>query len=164
MGKKVKNEVKLVGWYSRLYQWFIIRVFYCRYAMIVRWFFKAKFIHPVKNKHSKLTKGYCDADIADFDLTVPRFILPRLVEFAKKQDQYQDNVDTKSYAKWIAKRDEMIYAFTILTDVDLYNKLQETAESKDVLRSVDIADAKNKLKRVSEGLKLFAKHLPEMWY
>ena len=106
-------------------------------------------------------------DLYDFDITIARFVLPRLMVF-KQHCERTPNL-TMSHEEWDQKLDKMIYAFERIA----LQTEEETPEYKAYIKAIwnneeDLADlkraAKASLKPIAEGLSLFHKYYRSLWW
>jgi len=106
-------------------------------------------------------------DLYDLDITIARFVLPRLMVF-KQHCERTPNL-TMSHEEWDQKLDKMIYAFERIA----LQTEEETPEYKAYIKAIwnneeDLADlkhaAKASLKPISEGLSLYHKYYRNLWW
>ena len=106
-------------------------------------------------------------DLYDLDITIARFVLPRLMVF-KQHCERTPNL-TMSHEEWDQKLDKMIYAFERIA----LQTEEETPEYKAYIKAIwnneeDLADlkraAKASLKPIAEGLSLFHKYYRSLWW
>ena len=106
-------------------------------------------------------------DLYDLDITIARFVLPRLMVF-KQHCERTPNL-TMSHEEWDQKLDKMIYAFERIA----LQTEEETPEYKAYIKAIwnneeDLADlkraAKASLKPIAEGLSLFHKYYRNLWW
>ena len=106
-------------------------------------------------------------ELYDLDITIARFILPRLMVF-KEHCELTPNL-TMTREEWIQILDKMIYAF----DRIACQTEEDTPEYKAYIKAIwnneqDLADlkrdAKASLKPISEGLSLYHKYYRSLWW
>jgi hypothetical protein len=106
-------------------------------------------------------------DLYDLDVTIARYILPRLMVF-KQHCERTPNLNM-SCQEWDEILDKMIYAFERIA----CQTEEETPEYKAYIKAIwnnemDLADlkrsAKASLKPISEGLSLFHKYYRSLWW
>ena len=106
-------------------------------------------------------------ELYDLDITIARFILPRLMVF-KKHCERTPNL-TMTREEWVQILDKMIYAF----DRIACQTEEDTPEYKAYIKAIwnneqDLADlkrdAKASLKPISEGLSLYHKYYRSLWW
>lgn len=106
-------------------------------------------------------------ELYDLDITIARFVLPRLIAF-KQHSEHPPRLNISS-EEWNAILDKMIYAF----DRIACQTEEDTPEYKAYIKAIwnneeDLADlkreAKASLKPISEGLSLFHKYYRSLWW
>jgi hypothetical protein len=106
-------------------------------------------------------------DLYDLDVTIARFILPRLMVF-KEQCERTPNLNM-SQDEWHGILDKMIYAFERIA----LQTEEDTPEYKAYIKAIwnnemDLTDlkraAKDSLKPISEGLSLYHKYYRNLWW
>lgn len=106
-------------------------------------------------------------ELYDLDVTIARFILPRLIVF--KQHCERTPRLNMPREEWIGILDKMIYAFERIA----CQTEEDTPEYKAYIKAIwnneeDLADlkrdAKASLKPISEGLSLFHKYYRSLWW
>ena len=106
-------------------------------------------------------------ELYDLDITIARFILPRLMVF-KKHCERTPNLNMP-HEEWMQILDKMIYAF----DRIACQTEEDTPEYKAYIKAIwnneqDLADlkreAKASLKPISEGLSLYHKYYRSLWW
>ena len=106
-------------------------------------------------------------ELYDLDITIARFILPRLIAF--KQHCERTPRLNMPKEEWNEILDKMIYAF----DRIACQTEEETPEYKAYIKAIwnneeDLADlkrdAKASLKPISEGLSLYHKYYRSLWW
>ena len=106
-------------------------------------------------------------ELNDLDITIARFILPRLMVF-KEHCERTPNL-TMTREEWVQILDKMIYAF----DRIACQTEEDTPEYKAYIKAIwnneqDLADlkrdAKASLKPISEGLSLYHKYYRSLWW
>ena len=106
-------------------------------------------------------------ELYDLDITIARFILPRLMVF-KEHCERTPNLNM-SREEWTQILDKMIYAF----DRIACQTEEDTPEYKAYIKAIwnneeDLADlkreAKASLKPISEGLSLYHKYYRSLWW
>ena len=106
-------------------------------------------------------------ELYDLDITIAKFILPRLIAF-KQHSEGLPRVNM-SREEWDEILDKMIYAFERIA----CQTEEDTPEYKAYIKAVwnneeDLADlkraAKASLKPISEGLSLYHKYYRNLWW
>ena len=106
-------------------------------------------------------------ELYDLDITIARFILPRLMVFKKHCERTPNLNMTRE--EWNKILDKMIYAFERIA----CQTEEETPEYKAYIKAIwnneeDLADlkraAKASLKPISEGLSLYHKYYRSLWW
>ena len=98
-------------------------------------------------KKQRIKNGFDASELWNFDSTISAFILPRLKMFKKIHHGYPGELTPK---QWVKTIDKMIVAFEMVADDDLkYNNTK--------------ADYKRNMKKIDEGLQLFAKWFLSLW-
>ena len=106
-------------------------------------------------------------DLYDLDVTIARFILPRLMVF-KEHCERTPNLNM-SIEEWKGILDKMIYAFERIA----CQTEEDTPEYKAYIKAIwnnemDLADlkraAKASLKPIAEGLSLYHKYYRNLWW
>lgn len=101
-----------------------------------------------KKQLKKLSKYIPHSDTYNLDITVAKFILPRLELFRKIIDCFPDK-DFNSLKEWQDTLDKMINAFRIISKKFESNDSNKSDEEKEV---------------VKEGLDLFRKYYHDLWW
>ncbi len=106
-------------------------------------------------------------ELYDLDVTIARFILPRLMAF-KKHCERPPRMNMTS-EEWDEVLDKMIYAFERIA----LQTEEDTPEYKAYIKAIwnneeDLVDlkraAKASLKPISEGLSLYHKYYRNLWW
>lgn len=106
-------------------------------------------------------------ELYDLDVTIARFILPRLIVF-KEHCERTPNLNM-SPEEWNEILDKMIYAFERIA----LQTEEDTPENKAYIKAIwnneeDLSDlkraAKDSLKPISEGLSLYHKYYRSLWW
>ncbi len=106
-------------------------------------------------------------ELYDLDVTIARFILPRLIMF-KERCEYPRRMKL-THEQWNEILDKMIYAFERIA----CQTEEETPEYKAYIKAIwnneeDLVDlkhaAKASLKPITEGLSLFHKYYRNLWW
>ncbi|MBR6946851.1 MAG: hypothetical protein IKH53_02750 [Muribaculaceae bacterium] len=106
-------------------------------------------------------------ELYDLDITIARFILPRLMAY-KQHCERTPNLNM-THEEWDGILDKMIYAF----DRIACQTEEDTPEYKAYIKAIwnneeDLADlkreAKASLKPISEGLSLYHKYYRSLWW
>lgn len=92
--------------------------------------------------YQKRTRGFSDDDTWNLDVTIAKFILPRLIKFREKNNGYPYGMSESEYAQIL---DDMIYSFDAITK----------QWDKDFVADND---------RIQKGLDLFAKYYRALWW
>lgn len=100
-----------------------------------------------KKQLKKFGKYVSSSDIWDLDITIAKFILPRIELFRKVVDSYPDR-DLNSFEEWCGILDKMIEAFRLITETTFKIKYDEIERDE---------------KTIEEGLDLFRKYYHDMW-
>ncbi len=115
----------------------------------------------------ELAKSIHVEELYDLDITIARFVLPRLIAF--KEHNERTPRPTMSVKQWNEDLDKMIYAFRQIaccTEMD-------TPEYKAYIRAIwnneqDLYDlkraAKSSLKPINQGLSLYHKYFRSLWW
>ncbi len=90
----------------------------------------------MKNKKIK------DSELWSLDVTIAKFVLPRLIKFKKTELSHPHNLTTKQWDKIL---DQMIFSFSCYKD--------ESA--------LDLIDKEDK--KFKKGLMLFGKYFDKLW-
>ena len=106
-------------------------------------------------------------ELYDLDVTIARFILPRLMMF-KERCEYPRRMKL-THEQWNEVLDKMIFAFERIA----CQTEEDTPEYKAYIKAIwnneeDLADlkreAKASLKPISEGLSLYHKYYRSLWW
>lgn len=126
-------------------------------------------------KRQKKIRNVSYKDVIDLDITVAKFILPRLKFFKKKVLCYPSEL---SMEEWKAIIDKMILSFSLILDDSEPNftnykcnldSLKANLSNVDEEGSIIIEDDayykwhKEKEAKINEGLQLFAKYFQHLW-
>lgn len=95
-------------------------------------------------KLQRKLRGFDDSEIWNFDITLAKFIIPRLERFKQVCDGYPYCDDVKSFQDWITVLNKIIASFSEIACKD---------DGDD--RDEDI---------INEGLDLFRKYYFYLWY
>jgi hypothetical protein len=98
----------------------------------------------IKHRYQKITRGFSDDETWSLDVTIADFVIPRLKRYKQLANGYPPDLTEK---KWKSYQNEMIWAFEHL--------------QKDMYLA---SDWKKKGERMKNGLALFAKYLPSLWW
>lgn len=93
----------------------------------------------------RLERGFDDSETWSLDITIAKFILPRLKRFKEVAHTYPASMTRK---QWGGKLDKMIEAMELV--------IKNTSGS-DVM-------TKRELKKMQDGLNLFASHFLYLWW
>ncbi len=116
---------------------------------------------------SAIAKSIKIEDLYDLDVTIARFILPRLMAF-KEHCECSPNLNM-THEEWMGVLDKMIYAFERIA----LQTEEDTPEYKAYIKAIwnnemDLVDlkraAKSSLKPITEGLSLFHKYYRNLWW
>jgi len=116
---------------------------------------------------SAIAKSIKIEDLYDLDVTIARFILPRLMVF-KEHCECSPNLNM-THEEWMEVLDKMIYAFERIA----LQTEEDTPEYKAYIKAIwnnemDLVDlkraAKSSLKPITEGLSLFHKYYRNLWW
>lgn len=86
-----------------------------------------------------------DKDILDLDVTIAKFLIPRLKKLKNLKNCYPESAG--SMAKWHGILKKMIKAFEIIAKQGHLESVKNSSRDKIML----------------EGLELFAKHFTDLW-
>ena len=89
----------------------------------------------------RLERGFDDSELWSLDKTISGFILPRLKSFREKHSSSPKNISSQEWNNII---DKMITAFELIN-----------SDKEDI--------SHDEYKQIECGLKLFAKHLKNLW-
>ena len=95
----------------------------------------------IKFCYQRLTRGFDDRDLWSLDVTIAKFVLPRLRVFKDIHKGYPGELDSN---KWDSTITTMIEAFEEIVSDDYYSFL-------------------NYKTKIEPGLKLFAKYFCSLW-
>lgn len=98
----------------------------------------------IKYLWQRLIRGYSDYDLLNLDLTIAKFILPRLKTFGKTIDHYPASLPTEII--WADYIDDMIFTF----------------EAK-IKYFPDLPANEKELKRYRRGLVAFSRFYDYLW-
>jgi len=106
-----------------------------------------------KRLYQSLTRGWNDSDCWNLDVTIAKFIIPRLKRFKEIKyeypaefiinDRYTWNTEASAINKWNEILDKMILAF----DLEIKKCNGEKVDEE----------------KIKEGLELFAKYYSKLW-
>lgn len=115
----------------------------CRALYEIIIFFK---FFPRSAKHflQKCTRGFSDKDTWNIDVTVAKFVLPRLKRFKELTNGHPHEI---TWEEWIEILDKIIYSFEMASDDDKYYGLNITENEK-----------------VQEGFALFGAYYTSLWW
>lgn len=99
----------------------------------------------LKHSYQKLTRGFSDEDIWNLDVTIAKFILPRLKEYKDTIWSTSGNYDTASDA-YYKEVTEIIEGLSIMVTDDYYTPNAETN------------------KKINNALNLLMKNFRGLWY
>ena len=123
--------------------------------------------HADNYNPDKLAQSIDIEELYDLDITIARFILPRLIAF-KKHNERTPRL-TMSPKQWDEDLDKMIYAFRQIA----CRTEEDTPEYKAYIQAIwnneqDLEDlkraAKASLKPISQGLSLYHKYFRSLWW
>lgn len=102
-----------------------------------------------------LTRGFSDRQIWSLDITVAKFVIPRLKRLKETSLGYP--MPFNSMIGWHRAIDKMIWSFEhVLTD---YGSAECHSSNRKLWNFIE---AKN-MKKFDEGMNLFAKHYKDLW-
>jgi len=116
---------------------------------------------------SAIAKGIDTEELCDLDITIARYILPRLLAF--KQQCERTPTLTMKREEWDSILDKMIYAFNKIA----CQAEEDTPEYQAYIKAIwnneeDLEqlkrDAKESLKPIAEGLQMFHKYYRSLWW
>lgn len=104
------------------------------------------------NKRLRKKKGLLkirEEEIWGLDLTLAKYILPRLIKFKDVNDR-SFPTDFENHEEWHKTIDKMIYSFeyVIKHNYEVYKDLEEE---------------KKRHEKYKEGMQLFAEHFMDLW-
>lgn len=106
-----------------------------------------------------------DSELWNLDLTIAKFILPRLIRFKEFENSHPINF--KSVEEWNEVVDKMIWSFEfakggyeVSTSANLY-PVEEYGERFDFKEYKEKQE--DAFKRYEEGMKLFAEYFSDLW-
>ena len=102
-----------------------------------------------KYKEQRMTRGFDDSETWNFDITIAKFIVPRLKRFKECKNGYPARLTEK---KWDKILDEMIEGF----------ELHCTKDDWDF--DPDLNARNEKLAKVNKALKNFSKYFYDLWW
>lgn len=105
----------------------------------------------IKFLFQKIFIGFSDKELFEFDTTVAKFLLPRLIRFRKITISYPSNLN--NCEEWEDILDEIIYALS-------YVSHRDDPISFDMASSVS---PKEEFERVNAGLKLLGQYFMDLW-
>ena len=108
-------------------------------------FIRLRIIRPIRFFFQRLFRGFDDSETWSLDITISKFVLPRLKRFRNKTIGFPGGLD--SITQWYKILDDMIYAFEY--DINQFEIEDET--------KVDY-------KRVNRGFKYFARYYSFLWW
>lgn len=97
-------------------------------------------------KKSRQYHCFTNEELWSLDVTIAKFILPRLKRFKKTTDAHPNSLDEN---KWDAILDKMIFSFDFIATDKMW-KIENMKDEK-------------MWKKVNEGLELFAKWFNSLW-
>lgn len=122
---------------------------------------------PPQHSDKAVDTRFTHDELCDFDVTIAKFVLPRLIAFSKETQRTPTLKMTMQ--EWHEILDKMIYA----VDKVANGTEEDTPEYKAYIAAIwnneeDLADLKrqamNSLKPVNEGLELFHKYYRSLWW
>ena len=102
-----------------------------------------------KLKEQRMTRGFDDSETWNLDITIAKFIFPRLKAFKECNHGFPSSLTEK---KWNKILDEMIEGF------ELYCKKDEWEFEQ------DLNERNDKFAKVNKSLKLFSKYFYNLWW
>ena len=102
-----------------------------------------------KYKEQRMTRGFDDSETWNLDITIAKFIVPRLKAFKECKNGHPSRLTEK---KWNKILDEMIEGF------ELYCKKDEWEFEQ------DLNERNDKFAKVNKSLKLFSKYFHDLWW
>ena len=99
----------------------------------------------------RLTKGWNDSETWDLDITIAKFIVPRLKRFRELNNGFPNGFTMETWGQTI---DHMVESFEMI--------IQE--KTNDNFIEPDIEKAKQRFNRRQEGLILFGKYFHDLWW
>lgn len=126
-------------------------------------------------KRQKKVRNVSYKDVIDLDITVAKFILPRLKFFKKKVIGYPSELTIE---KWKAIIDKMILSFSLILndsepdfgDLNFHTEKTDNGHWKMIKDPNSTFDTEAYMKwhidraaKIEEGLQLFAKYFQHLW-
>ncbi len=102
-----------------------------------------------KFKEQRMTRGFDDSETWNLDITIAKFLVPRLKAFKECNNGFPARLTKKKWNKII---DEMIEGF------ELYIKKDDWEFEQ------DLNERNEKNAKVDKALKLFSKHFYDLWW
>lgn len=108
-----------------------------------------------------------NSELRDLDISIARYVLPRLKEFRKQTDRVPDSCLTMK--EWTDILDKMIYAIDRVAN----GTEEDTPEYKTYVKAVwnneqdivyELERAHESLRPIQEGLDLFHKYYRNLWW
>ena len=110
------------------------------------------FLRGLRHCWQYCIRGFSDRQLWSLDITIAKFILPRLKRFKEINENlpfdYEKN-QSFTEAEWLAALDDMIFAMNIVA-------------SEEIL-ILSGAEDKAKLERYQKGIHLFSTHFTSLW-
>ena len=114
------------------------------------------------------------SDLWNLDITIAKFVLPRLKKFKKENIGYPGRKEMDTPEKWDEVLDKMILAFEYVISWDdwwlddpKYNYIRAESKYDDEyvtkIRNSYLAEDKRRQVAIGEGLELFAKWFRDLW-
>ena len=106
----------------------------------------------IKHFYQRQTRGWDDSELWNLDVTIAKFILPRLKIFQERKDTFPAIVKIPDAKTWAEILDKIIWSFEfVLTNYGT----QHECTDKEVRRQ--------NMKQYEEGMSLFAKYYWCLW-
>ena len=103
-------------------------------------------------KLQRLNNGYDESELWNLDLTIAKFVYPRLKDFFDSYPETYCPSDVGSYKEWMDVGNKMISTFKKIIELGEYKKRNEVTTDND-----------SDVKYISEGLELFVKYFNYLW-
>lgn len=102
-----------------------------------------------KYKEQRMTRGFDDSETWNLDITIAKFLVPRLKAFKECKNGFPARLTEK---KWNKILDEMIEGFELHCTKDEWEFEQ------------DINERNEKYAKVNKALKHFSKYFHDLWW
>lgn len=138
-------------------------------------------------KQQRIERGFDDTELWNFERSIAKYVLPRMLVFKTKTMGYPP--DFKTFDEWLETIDKMIYAFDHIVNEERYtDELEETlgVTWDGVIETKKLPDGNYELvhtdkyddelmaryrdeqhkvtEKINEGLMLFGKYFRHLWW